>query len=192
MFPALPKPVLFIYCLCVCILDYLSKCWGLWGLLLSICQDCLGKDKSPPSFYQPKYKYTLGPLSDYVVYCRQALRYRLRNEGLCRRHSGGQTSQEELGSIGNQKGKRRERILRTKILMFSCEGDVCSKQTRRPAECWSFQRVHDVPKQTAFRMFLRQGTVLPWRNHLCQCSHSGKYWEISKRDIFKMAQLYQD
>ena len=40
-----------------------------------------------------------------VMYCRQALWYRLRDEGLRGRHRGGQTSQEELGSIGNQKGK---------------------------------------------------------------------------------------
>ena len=36
---------------------------------------------------------------------RQTLWYRLRDEGLRRRHSGGQATQEELGSIGNQKGK---------------------------------------------------------------------------------------
>ena len=58
-----------IYCLCVCILDYLSKCLG--G-----CEDCSyqyvkivwEKINLLPSFYQPKHKYTLGPLSDYVVY----------------------------------------------------------------------------------------------------------------------------
>ena len=106
--------LLFMIGMFVCLTNWaiccnmLEKCWWLWELLLSKCQDCLGKDKSPNSFYQPEHKYTL---SDYIMWCRQTLWYRLRDEGLRRRHSGGQATQEELGSIGNQKGKT-ERTLK--------------------------------------------------------------------------------
>ena len=101
--------------------------------------------------------------------------YRLRDEGVCWRHSGRQASQTKLCQTGHQ------------------EGDVCTQQTRGTTEYWSVKRIHDVTKQTAFRlvvhktkflnfisnsmfrMFLGQGAVLPRGDNIRQCPHSGEW-----------------
>ena len=104
---------------------------------------------------------------------RQAVWYRLWDEGLRRRHCGGQAPQEELCQTSNQKGIT---VWLQIIKHEPCHpaGDVRPQQARGPAQRGGVEGVHDVSQQTAFRVFFRQGALLPWRDNLRQCSHSGE------------------